>query len=270
MKKTLLSFAGLTLLGASFSSAVTVATVAAYDAATNANTVDFTAPGSATSLSSFTTSVSTAHGAGFGGVATFDGGTFTGQPTLELTYASGAKTLNITVGGLTLSTSTLDGTSSASAISGANILNRPTNASSDTTFTFASITNGAPDEYVTEFAFTILARNTYTTSGASGGTAEPKTFTATAYFSDGTNAVASDIIGPSKGADDTFYSFAAPAGHSILRVEVDAITNGTSSRYQPLFDDIAFISTAGVIPEPSSLLLIAGTAGISLMRRRRA
>ena len=269
MKKSILIFFGLPLLGISYLPAATVATVATYDAATNANTVDATAPGSATSLGTFTTSVSTAFGLGFGGVASFDSGTFSAQPTLELTYAGGAKTLNITTGGLSMNTSTLDSNSSASALSGSNVLNRATGASADTTFTFASITNGATDEFVTEFAFTILARNTYTTNGSSGGPAEPKTFTATAYFSDGTSAVASDVISQAKGADDTFYSFAAPAGHSIMRVEVDAATNGTTSRYQPLFDDVAFITTAGVIPEPSSLLLIAATTGASLLRRRR-
>ncbi len=266
---SIFSIALLPFVGAPLASAVTLATVGVYDATTNANVADATAPGSAASLSSFTTSVATAYANGFGGVANFDAGTFSPDSILNLTYASGVKTLRIT-SSVALNTSTLVDTSSAIALSGANVVNRATGASSDTTFTFGPITGGALDEYVTSFAFTILARNTYTTSGSAGGTAEPKTFTATAYFTDGTSAAASDAISPNRGGDDTFYSFEAPAGHSILRVEVDAVSNGTSPRYQPLFDDLAFITAAGVVPEPSSVLLLAGGAVAAGLRRRRA
>jgi hypothetical protein len=280
MKLSLLtSILGLSALGIASSSAVVVATVATYDAATNANAVDGTAPGSASTVGAFTTAVATANGLGFGGVANFDAATFVSSSTtnvLDFTYAGGSKTLRVS-NPIPFFTSTLTSTSSATAISGvtgtnANTLNRGSTGtdSADTTFTFGPITGGAVDEYVTQFAFTILARDVYTSTGTNTGTAQARVFTATAYFTDGTSAVASDSISNAKGLDDTFYSFTAPAGHSITSVFIDAATNGTTPQFQPLFDDLAFITTAGVIPEPSSVLLIGAGLGFAALRRRRA
>lgn len=181
---------------------------------------------------------------------------FTSDTVFDLTYAALAKTLRITSSVAQVS-ATVGGSSSFIPISGSVVMNPGTPSDFDFTFT-------APvGEGVTSFAFTFVERNNYAAAGAS--------FTVSATFSDGTTASATSVIGDidpavvAKGTDDTFWSFTAPDGHSITKISVD----GTSGS-PPLIDDIAFITTAGVvIPEPSSMLLVAATAGAGILHRRR-
>ena len=232
--------------------AVTLSTDGTYDPTAQTNAVDTDATGT---LAAFKTSVSTAFTAGFGGVAHMDAA-FTSDTAFDLTYASLAKTLRITSSVPQVS-ATVGGSSSFFPISGNTVMNPGTPSDFDFTFT-------APvGEGVTSFALTLVERNNYAAGGAS--------FTVSATFSDGTTASATSVIGDidpaisARGTDDTFWSFTAPDGHSITKISID----GTSGS-PPLIDDIAFITTAGVIiPEPSSLLLIAATAGAGLLRRRR-
>lgn len=262
------SLAAAMLLPSAISNAAVLSTVGVYDATGGMNNaVDTDATGT---LATFTSTVATAYTAGFGGVANFDVGAeaitvATGTLDLSYAYVAGSPTKTMTLTSSVIgTTAVLAGASSGVAISGSTVFNRATGASPDTTYTFL-----APlGEGVTSFAFTLLERNTY----AAGGV----TFTATAFFSDGTNSggIASNVgdinAGTSdKGLDDTFWSFNAPVGHSITSVFLDSSSTTASSAGQPLIDDFAFITTAGVIiPEPS-LALLGAIGGLVFLRRKR-
>lgn len=253
----------------SISGAAVITTVGSYDPTGGQNNdVDVVATGTQTlaDLTAFQAAVASAFGSGFGGVADFEGTTFTATTILDMTYAGGTKTILMTSSAAQNSTAVNASTGSVLATSGGNVLTRANGVSSDTTYTITGITGGIAGEAVTTFAFTLLERNTYTNAGL--------TYTAKALFSDGSeSALASTVIGDSnpsaqnKGTDDTMFIFNAPTGLSITGIVVDSVTNGTTTATQPVFDDIAFITT--VIPEPSAIMLVAAGLGGSLIRRRR-
>jgi len=239
------------------SRAATTATVGSYDdAVTNANQVDTDATGT---LAAFTTAVSNAYNNNFGGVGTFDGPAFAATTTLAFTYGTAAsKTITFTSSVAQNSTAVNVETGSVTPISGGSVLTRAGTAASDTTFTFTSITGGAPEEYLKSVGFTLLNRTGY----GSG-----RTFTVTANYSNDTSSTVASSLGSVKGEDDTFWSFTAPDGASITSIAVDAANDSVGTSFAPVFDDFAFIT----VPEPGrAMLLLLGAAGMLVRRRRQA
>lgn len=241
--------------------AVSITLSATYDETGQANAVDNYAS-SAAAFTNFKTNVSTAYGSGFGGVITFDDPVFSADTVFNLGFASGTKTVTMT-SSVPQNSTAVAGTGTVTPISGSNVMTRGTSAVSDTTFTFGQVTGAGAgtNEFVTEFAFTLLSRTAYTAA---------REFQATAYFSDGSSTMITAMIGTAKGTSDTFYSFIAPTGHSITSVFVDAVTQtATGTAYAPVFDDLAIITTAGVVPEPTAPALAALGSSLFFLRRRK-
>jgi hypothetical protein len=238
------------------SGAIIFSVTGTYDSTAQANAVETDATGN---LTPFSAAVSAAFTAGTGGVITFDGATYSADTVLTFNYASGTKALNIT-SAPNQSVVTVTGTGTVTPISGSNVLTRPDLTTADTTFTIGSITGGAADERVVSFGFTILSRTSYPAGG--------RDFTVTANYSDGSNSGGfTSNIGNTKGGDDTFWGFTAPTGLYITSVVVDAVSNGTTTAFQPVFDDIAFITA--IVPEPGSGFLVGAGALVWLGSRRR-
>lgn len=243
----------ITLTASDRSHAVAVTTNGIYDAAGGGN-VDSSATISPNDVATFTTLVAAANTAGFGGVIHFDLGANTAGTTLEASYASAAKTLNIsTAPGFNIQT-----ISSATVLSGMGMVLPVTDSATDdnATMTFGSITNGLALEAVTQVGFTILSR---------AATGYPQDITVTAFFSNGTNSVVVSNIGNTVGTDDTFFGFTAPTGFAITSILFNPANDTLDSR--PVIDDFGFITS--VVPEPSTALLGCGAVLMALVRRRR-
>ena len=261
MKPYLPSILGgsLLLLSGTGHAAISMPAVGVYDSTNNANTVDRYANGDATSYGTFVAAVASAFAAGNGGVVNFDSNLINSQSSITTTYASGAKTLNISTN-VDVNAQT---SANITGISGTNtnsVNDQPTggfflqsSAGQSTIFTIGAIDGGAPGEYVSQIGFTLLSRIN------GGGT---PAITATAMFSDGSSANASSSFTQTATGEDTFFSFAAPAGRSITSLTLDY--GGTADLRRGL-DDLAFITA---VPEPSAMLL--GALGLlPFLRRRR-
>lgn len=248
--------------------AATVAVSSVYDENVNAtNTVDAQAPGNSLSLAQFKTDVSVAFSVGAGGVIGFDTAGNTNAVIYQSTegvvanYGSGRQ--------LTIESSVpynFRHFSSIFAISGNG---DPTAGSkglapADTVtntggmrLNFASLTGGAPGEAVTTAGFTLLSRNGFGQSVTVN------------WFIDGQLTpyhVQTDDIAINAGADDTFFSFVAPANRYVTGFEI--LYGGTSGDRRYGIDDLGFITTS--VPEPSRVLLLGlGISCLGLRRRRR-
>jgi len=237
---------------------VVLNTVGVYDSTNNANAVDRVAAGSI-SLTTFTTDVATAFSNNLGGVIDFNTGSINTQTGIDAKYGTGlGKTLSIsTSSNYNIQTSNnIRAISDTQSITGHFLLD--STATQFSTFTVGSITNGSVGEVVTQFGFTILARN-------GGGT---PTIVVTATFSNATTASASAAFTvtstiPST-TEDSFYGFTAPAGKSISSVQVNY---GAAGDLRRGIDDIAFVTS--VIPEPSTFLMGLGGVSLLFIFRRR-
>lgn len=116
----------------------------------------------------------------------------------------------------------------------------------------------APDEYVDSFAFTACGQ----APGAS------PTMAGTAYFllTDGTYGVVPYVQFGGPSPQHISIAYQAPQGLGILGVDViaEAGVGGGSCQYDDL-DDFGFT----VVPEPATLLLLAGGGLFACLRRRR-
>ncbi len=134
-------------------------------------------------------------------------------------------------------------------------------------FSFSNLTGGSPGETgVLELGFTAL-------SASDPNTGVPINFgtvTAIANFSGGGSVTETANIDSIKGAGDTFFGFVAPSGQTISSFSISSSGIGTGA---PDLDDIAFITNAAAIPEPSTLLLLLSTSGATFVcaraRRRK-
>jgi hypothetical protein len=140
--------------------------------------------------------------------------------------------------------------------SGVNSLGKDSTDVFDFEILIDSITNGAPNEHVRYFGFTVLER-----SGTNLGV-----LNATATFSNGSTVRSgASITGATPASDeDSFYGFISPAGTSIVSVRFDPINFTT-------VDDVAFITDTSElipVPEPSGAAAIVAIASAFLVRRR--
>lgn len=237
--------------------AAPVTTVAAFDPA-GGGVVESDATGAPNDRATFGPAVSAAFTAGRGGVINFEVAENTAGTSLEASYASGAKTLNITASEA-FSIQTFSGSTPVSGTFGL-LLPSANDSNDNATLTFTGITGGEPGEAVTSVGFALLSRNTGT--GTSDYT---QTVTVIATFSDGSTATASDTINGANGTDDTFFGFTAPAGLSIASIGFDPALDARDSR--TVIDDLGFVTS--VVPEPASASLVVLAAGGLLARRRR-
>lgn len=244
--------------------AQTIATVGVYDEQTvETNTSDFTATGSAFSLTDYRTRMVQAFSQDAGGVYQVDavsnsGGFFLSygaERSKSVFWGAGA---NTTIGG----TGTFPNL--FTAVSGGAILQNVNTG--NTTFVLGAITGGQVGEQVNTFAITVLSQGT--TDTAIG---PPGLVTVTATYSDATTTTLSRTINEAAGAGDTFFSFVAPTGFAISNV-----TFSPANNFRMSFDDLAFTTTAfvapgGVVPEPSAALAtdIFGAMLATLLAARR-
>lgn len=235
--------------------ALVMTAVQDYDSTNNSNTIDRYATGNAGTYATFSASVANAFTAGKGGVINFDTALVSSQRGITTSFAGNSKTLNIgtNVDVNAQTSANIIGISGTNNSTGGFFLQSSSTAGQFTILTFDSITNGSPGEYVSEIGFTILSR-------INGGGAP--TITATVLFSDNTTASANASFTQTATGEDTFFSFAAPAGKSITSLTIDY---GATGDFRRGIDDLAFIT----VPEPTSAL-IAGMFGVlGLVRRRR-
>lgn len=115
-----------------------------------------------------------------------------------------------------------------------------------------AITGGLPNERLAQLGVTVLSRATPGIGSASGQV----------NFSGGGMQLLTANIPLGAGSGDTFFGFMAPAGQWITRLELKA-AGGNLMWY----DDLGFVTTA-FVPEPGALPL-ASFALMPVIRRRR-
>jgi hypothetical protein len=76
------------------------------------------------------------------------------------------------------------------------------------------------------------------------------------------------------GDDDTFFHFIAPTNESIVSLDfLNSSGLGTTNQRRLPIDDLAFITTATLVPEPASIAIWSlfglGLVGFGLYRSRR-
>jgi len=242
--------------------AATFQAVGIYDAPSNSNTVDDDVPFG--SITTFPTTVSGSFLVDFGGVIDFETGfTPSGNPTnigtsFDVSYgASQTKELTFTTD-VDMLVWTNDTAGQVEPLTGSHNL-LPVDNQVQWELNIGPIVNGAEGEIVTQIGFTVLSRDPGG-SNPSGADVE-----VTALFSDGSTLTLSENVDDEIGTDDTFFLFTAPFGESIEKLSFDNLsTEGTPNQRRLPIDDLAFVTT--VVPEPSSLMLIA--LGLPMLRRR--
>ena len=115
-----------------------------------------------------------------------------------------------------------------------------------------------PNEYVDSFAFTACGQPAGNMSCQAGN----------AYFllSDGTYGIVPYVIFGGNSPQHVSIAYQAPVGLAIMGVDciAEAGAGGGSCQYDDL-DDFGFT----VVPEPATLLLLAGSGVFVLLRKRR-
>lgn len=231
--------------------ALTFTATGIYDENSNTNTVEHVAgaaSGDLTSFNNFKNFIAQEHAAGRGGVIDFESWTGTDSP-------SSFNTMDVLYGVNLSSTLTISRTFANGTPNGNFTLRNTDYATIGTPISgeYALRSNTAGHLYnfsvgLSDLAFTVLSR-----SGA-------RTITPTLTYSDGTTEVMSDTLIPTgSGNNDTFFSFTAPEGKSIVHLY---LTAGSNSYFD--IDDLAFV----VVPE-TSVLGLGILGAIPLLRRRR-
>lgn len=203
-------------------SAQVLPTVAVYD---ESNAVEIVATGSTLDLKQFKQDVAAAFQNDFGGVFQCNA---VGGDVGPYNFSYGAsqkKVLNMT-GGIHNRIGVTSSAPSVRSISGIGLWE---NTTPDMTFFMDNLTSSVPDEAVVEFGLTILSTSFFDMGDV----------TATARFSDGSEASAQCAIGKGTGSGDTFFGFKAPDGQSIVN-----ITFTNSAGRQMFLDDIGFITAS--------------------------
>lgn len=274
------------LLVGSPAMAASIPTAGVYDETTTQNNnVDFNAvfsSGTGGATAANTTTASTGDGAAYSTIGPFNavlaaafaanaGGVwnFDTQPTGNLPEAnvlsygiSQSKTITLTQTNPTTPMFVSSGgpAHDATSISLSNYLDNINGFSY--AFSFSSLTGGSPGETgVFELGFTAL-------SASDPNTGVPINFgtvTAIANFSAGGSVTETATIDSVKGAGDTFFGFVAPSGQTITGFSISSSAAGTGA---PDLDDIAFVTNATAVPEPSTALLLISAIGASLFLKR--
>lgn len=231
--------------------ALTFTATGVYDESSNTNTVDHVAgasSGDLTALTNFKNFIAQEHAAGRGGVIDFDSWTGTDDP-------AAFNTINV-VYGVDLSSTLTISRAFANGNPNGNFTLRNDNYSTIGTpisGTYALRSNTAGHLYnfsvgLTDIAFTVLSR-----SGA-------RTITSTLTYNDGsTDIISGTVIPTGSGNNDTFFSFTAPEGKSIVHLRLGDAASGYFD-----IDDFAFVA----VPE-ASVFGLAILGAVPLLRRRR-
>ena len=203
-------------------SAQILPTVDVYD---ESNAVKSVATGSTLDFKQFKLDVAAAFKNDFGGVNQCNAIGGDAGPYNFSYGVSQKKVLNMTGGthnriGVTASSP------SVQAISGIGLWD---NSKPEMTFFMDNLTSSVPDEAVVEFGLTVLSTSYF----------DMGEVTATARFSDGSEASAQRTISKGVGLGDTFFGFRAPNGQSIV-----SITFTNSAGRSIFFDDIGFITAS--------------------------
>lgn len=260
----IISLVGLAGIPAASNAATALGVVQTYDG-TPAGPALNNAPGNAQSASAFTTAVAGAFTGNTGGVINFGTSASADAQQLNITYG-GAKTFSVTStlgfgSGATGTSQLIDiraNLTTITPISGTTaLLPNQQNGIQSWTFNFSGITGGAIGEAITTTGFTLLSRS---------GTSQDATVE---WFLNGSATAAAsqtDTFDNSNGGDNTFFSYTAPAGSAITGFRITYLgATGTNDRRLGI-DDLGFIT--GVIPEPSSMMLL-GLGALSCLSRRR-
>jgi len=129
-------------------------------------------------------------------------------------------------------------------------------------FSFSNLTGATLGETgVMELGFTALSAS----DPNSGIPINFGTVTAIANFSGGGSVTETATIDSIKGAGDTFFGFVAPTGQTITSFSLSSSATGTGA---PDIDDIAFITNAVAVPEPTTSMLLIATGGIGILMRK--
>lgn len=241
-------------------------TVATYDEAARANAVDVDATAS---LAAFTADVASAHALGFGGVADFDTGSISGNNVVDIDFGPGgsAKRLRMSASA-NLAHHTFIAADPVfnrfEPISGSRSIGPSnfTTGSGNPDLNYSLLpfgglfAGGAPGEAVVQVAFTLLSRNS---------AAFPQQVTVSAEFSDDSVASETRTLSNVTGGGDTFFHFAAPAGHYVEGFRIDSA--GADGPAAAAMDDFGFVTA--IVPEPLGAPLVgfALFAGASRTRR---
>lgn len=202
--------------------------------------------GSNVSVTQFAADVLSAFNSNMGGVVNFDGLALTTEKSFDVTYGvSQVNTLTVTLttlaGGSPSFNFQTGGDANSVPVSGTQYFGL--SSGSDFGFTFS-----VP---LVEWGLTALSRTQARTVNSLTITLDDAS---TYVFS--AEAIAASTSG-TNGPDDTFFGYAAPAGRTIVAVAIDA---SSAMRW----DEMGFI----VVPEPSSMVLIAiGAIGLIIRRR---
>ena len=211
---------------------------------TQPNTVDFVAPGSTITAAQFAADIATAFAQDQGGVigggvlgAFYDFGVNESK-TLRFRAIEGT---NWGIGSPTSSPLPISGTSAFASSSGGGF--------DFTSFEFAEIINGEPNEQVVSFGITALSVDDRDYGNV----------TVTGRLASGGHLLATRQIAEPATLGDTFFGFAAPNGDHFTGFALE-YDGAVVADVRLWFDDIGFITA--IVPEPGSLL-------IALWARRR-
>ena len=255
---TALAVAGMAT--STFGAAITVSTVGTYAPNPNNLTIRDAASNSTSggiTLSAFRTQITNAFANNTGGVynAEESSGTLFGVGYGE--NAANAITAKLGVSQTnSLNFYRLDGSVGGAAFSSTANGTQTVSGSGAIGFSFDSAPSIAFTEGLSHLGLTLVPRPT---------ASETRTATLVAFLDNHTTENPSTISSTNEGnaglGDAVFYGFAAPAGRTIVRLDINP--SGFTR-----FDDLGFIAP-NAVPEPS-VAVLGGLGLLTLLRRRRA
>lgn len=210
------------------------------------------------SLAEFKANLTTAFASGQGGVVHFDGVApvdFSGMQAFSGSFAEGAKELSFTNREGNGGSYSISSGGGRTQISGDQYLSTGGNAH------FDFVLNGTgfeANEKVVSIGVTLLGREDQGTG---------RNFRVIGFYTNGVDVSSSSTFRSfdmqnGNTSQDSFAGIVAPAGHWIERVRVHS-DNGVFTG----IDDLAF--TTAIIPEPSTIALLLGSAALLVASRRR-